>query len=214
MYGYNPEIRYEVGDDIAVERVPAAKERVKQLHEFRYSLEARWKSVSEAQAKYYNRKHLEKDFNEGDLVMLSAKNLKQKRPSKKLSHKFLGPFRILEAVGKQAYRLALPTTYRIHPVFHVSYLEPYKRRDGQEHIPFLPPPEIINDEQEWEVEEIIGRRSEKGEIFYKIKWVGYPEEYDEWVPEKDLDGALELKQGFDAKPKAKRRRIKKLQVTR
>ena len=214
MYGYNPEIRYEVGDDIAVERVPAAKERVKQLHEFRYSLEARWKSVSEAQAKYYNRKHLEKDFNEGDLVMLSAKNLKQKRPSKKLSHKFLGPFRILEAVGKQAYRLALPTTYRIHPVFHVSYLEPYKRRDGQEHIPFLPPPEIINDEQEWEVEEIIGRRSEKGEIFYKVKWVGYPEEYDEWVPEKDLDGALELKQDFDAKPKAKRRRIKKLQVTR
>ena len=57
--------------------------------------------------------------------MLLIKNLRIEGPKKKISAKFIGPFRIRDAVGAQAYRLALPTTYRIHNVFHVSLLEPY-----------------------------------------------------------------------------------------
>ena len=38
----------------------------------------------------------------------------------KLSPRFYGPFQIVERLGKVAYRLALPTTSRIHPIFHVS----------------------------------------------------------------------------------------------
>ena len=79
--------------------------------------------------------------------MLSAKNLNQHRPSKKLSHKAIGPFRISELVGKQAYRLNLPTTYRIHPVFHVSLLEPYQRGRNSD-IPKYPPSELVGDKEE------------------------------------------------------------------
>lgn len=53
---------------------------------------------------------------------MSAKHIKTKR-NPKLEHKYLGPCEILEAVGKQAYKLKLPAKWRIHPAFHVSLLE-------------------------------------------------------------------------------------------
>ena len=54
---------------------------------------------------------------------MSTKNLRLDVLKKKMAARFVGPFRITDAVGKQAYRLALPTSYRIHNVFYVSLLE-------------------------------------------------------------------------------------------
>ena len=65
-------------------------------------------------------------FKKNDLVALSTKNLRLKEgTTKKLSPRWIGPFRILECVGKQAYRLLLPSQYAaIHNVFPVSLLQP------------------------------------------------------------------------------------------
>ena len=61
--------------------------------------------------------------------MLSNKNFTIKRPSKKLDAKFLGSFKVIETKGKQTYKLDLPQIYsRIHNIFHVLLLEPYKQR--------------------------------------------------------------------------------------
>ena len=55
--------------------------------------------------------------------MLSTKNLRLDVPKKKIAAKFIGPFRVLDAIGKQAYRLALPTLYYIYNVFYMLLLE-------------------------------------------------------------------------------------------
>ena len=60
------------------------------------------------------------------MVMLDRRNVQTKRPMNKLDHKKMGPFRIVKAVGKHAYELKLPLQMKIHPVFHVSLLEPYR----------------------------------------------------------------------------------------
>ena len=66
----------------------------------------------------------------GDKVWLSSKHLRTKR-NRKLEAKFLGPFRVLHPVGKQAYKLKLPKKWRIHNVFHVSLLEQDTTKKGR-----------------------------------------------------------------------------------
>jgi hypothetical protein len=83
--------------------------------------------TQQLQAKYYNYHHLAKHFAISKQVLLSSKNICMKRPYKKLNNKFIGPFQILECIGQQTYRLELPLTItQLHPVFHVSLLEPYR----------------------------------------------------------------------------------------
>jgi hypothetical protein len=59
-----------------------------------------------------------------DMVWLNAKNLWTNPPSRKLDYKCHGPFPVTKEVGKYAYELELPPTMDIHPVFHISLLEP------------------------------------------------------------------------------------------
>jgi hypothetical protein len=54
-----------------------------------------------------------------------VQSLVANRPFPKLSHKFYGPFTVLECVGNAAYKLELPATSLIHLVFYISQLNPY-----------------------------------------------------------------------------------------
>jgi hypothetical protein len=60
--------------------------------------------------------------------MLSIKNLKQKRFSKKMSHKHVKSFRIKNKIKTQIYRLILLNIYQIYNTFYVLLLKLYLYR--------------------------------------------------------------------------------------
>ena len=150
--------------------------------------------------KYYNEGHTPKTFKRGSLVKLSTRNLKLK--NKKLQPKFVGPFRVTEVIGSQAYRLALPQQYsRLHDVFPIQLLEEYHPRDKNEMMPI---PELEDDPDVYEVEEIRNKRMIKGRIHYLIKWTGWPSEYNQWISKEDIN-APEMIQDFEKSKKGKKR---------
>ncbi len=83
-----------IKNDAMKEEVSAAKKRVEMLQDMWNTLTKWWQNMINAQTKYYNWKHKSKFFNINNLIMLSAKNLKQKKLSKKLSNKMIEFFRI------------------------------------------------------------------------------------------------------------------------
>ena len=90
----------------------------------------------------------------GDKVWLQAKQIKIHQQSAKLGPKQLGPFEITEVLSDVDYRLKLPPALRIHDVFHVDHLSPY--RGNEVNGLKLPPPEpvSIDSEKEYEVDHI------------------------------------------------------------
>jgi hypothetical protein len=91
----------------------------------------------------------------GTLVWLPFKHIRSSRPSKRLDHKRLVPFLILELKGAVAYRLQLPDTMRIQPVFHVWLLEPFHPFTLPGRVAPSPSHIIVNEAFEFELEEIL-----------------------------------------------------------
>jgi hypothetical protein len=122
-------------------------------------------------------------FIPGDSVWLEATNITSNRPSAKLDNKRYGPFEILEAVGDRSYRLKLPEIWAIHNVFHSSLLNQHSTPefDSQKH-PLPPPPDIINDKEEYKVEEIRGHRKQGRRTQSLVHWKGYDDIEDSWLP--------------------------------
>ena len=182
-------------------KVPAAQAFGKDLEEALARAKTLLEAAQQRQKSYADKraKHVEHDV--GTVVLLNTKNIRFKG-CRKLLPRWIGPFQITERIGTQAYRLALPPTMkRLHDVFHVSLLAPY-RDNGRVKPP--PIPLDVDEDGEWyEVEAILDRREvryggrknkrtgrksrERIKVEYCVKWLGYSAEHNTWEPEENLN---------------------------
>ena len=116
------------------------------------------KQAQERQGKWHDQKRQPapeyvtlEDISQGrakkaDRVMLNCKNLRTKRPMEKLDDKMFGPFVVKCKVGSKAYEVELPERWDIHPVFHVSLLEPYREDPVGRPQKIIQTPDIVDNE--------------------------------------------------------------------
>ncbi|KAG0153766.1 hypothetical protein PDIDSM_2421 [Penicillium digitatum] len=138
-------------------------------------------------------------YRPGQLVWLNARNIRTLRPQKKLDWKNLGPFKVLEAISAHAYKLELPASMKIHPVFNVSLLQPAATNPVNGQVTEPAPPVEVEGLEEWEVEDILDSRWERRgrggpRLKYTVKWIGYDEPTEE--PAEYLDHAREIIRNF------------------
>jgi hypothetical protein len=156
LYGYNPEFIISPNSS---NMIPDANDRLNEMKKAQEEAKSTLEIMNECMKCFYN--HGVKntpEFKPGDKVWLDARNIKQHRPSAKLSDRRLSPFEVLEKVGMVDYKSKLLDQYKIHPVFHVSLLTEYQPSHLIQCPPFeCPPPEIVeSDVEEYIVQEVLG----------------------------------------------------------
>ncbi len=188
-----------------------AADRIASLHASIQAAREVLMRAQQRQASYADADRRELKLAVGDRVLLSTEHLQLRDATRtrKLTSKYIGPFNITRKISAVAYELQLPPTLRVHPVFHVSKLKPY--RDGTVAFPDRqqeeerPPPELVDEEgeQQWEVEAILNKRSiQRGRarhprIEYLVRWRGYPEWEATWEPQAHLEHAQRLVAEFE-----------------
>ena len=90
-----------------------------------------------------------------DNVWLENKNIQSNWPLKKLDQKQYKSFRILKNIGLGAFQLELLEGWAIHNMFNKDLLiQCIKPKFKRQHEKPVPPPTIINEEEEYKVEEV------------------------------------------------------------
>ena len=194
--GYHLNISVHPERDLASTR---AKNFVTDLDELHQELRTR---IAEAQQRYQGpadkRRSPAPEFKVGQQAFVEAQYFRSTRPTKKFSEKYLGPFEIIAQAGSHSFTLRLPETLRsVHPVFHVSMLEPAIPNVIPNQIQPPPPPIEVEGETEYEIAAILDSKIDKRrtcKLLYLVRWSGYEGTDEElsWLPANELEHATEL----------------------
>ncbi|ESK82389.1 hypothetical protein Moror_12187 [Moniliophthora roreri MCA 2997] len=170
--------------------VPSVEKRLMELKRLREETSA---MIEVARRQVIEQRKKKRDtFEKGQKVWLEGKNLDFGYPTKKLLPKREGPFEIEEVMGPVTYRLKLLRQWRIHPVFHVRLLSPYKETEEHGANYLEPPPDIVEGHEEFKIKAIIGHKPRKDLKKFLVFWKEYDSSHNEWKKKGELEHAMEL----------------------
>jgi hypothetical protein len=112
---------------------------------------------------YYN---IEPILKKRDKIYLIRRNIQTKQPSIKLDHKKLGLFKIKRIIGLVNYKLVLPKTMNIYPVFYISLLELVLLGVLLALVTEIEP---VNPNIKYKIEEILNHKQDRNYIKYLVK---------------------------------------------
>ena len=198
----------EIENDLDIDYDRGASEFVQTFHD---KLELARQNLMEAierMRRYHDGKTLTLEkgmFQVGSKVWLDAKFLRvvdtkgNMGARKALDQRRMGPYEIVEVLGDgTAFRLKLPPHQRFHPVQPISRLSIH--RSSTEfplaHAEVPVQPVSADGNLEFEVEKIIRYRKLRRRPQYLVKFLGYSEDYNMWLPESNLANSLELLDAF------------------
>jgi len=214
-YGYHPQPNWPTGES---SQNPTSQNYFQWMTSVHRLCHQGLGIASEIMTKYHDRKAKPAPvYQPGNLVMLNGKNLKTRRPTRRLDTKLHGSFKVMKVMSPTALQRELPSQWRIHNAFHVSLIEPFRIAS----YPIRDPSDLdamVTEKHElgydvkgykyqtgYEVEEIMGSQfnKERKWVLYLVKWKGYPKETD-WTeePYENFDDKKLLREFYRRNPQA------------
>ena len=192
--GFHPRMEYCFSSN---PNTPAVQDHLKTLQDLFPILKDELRHAQDRMKFYADKDRQDHFFKINDSVWLLNRNIRSLRPSSKLDHKRLGPFRIVKQINPVTFELELPSSYRIHNAFHVSLLEPVSAEYSKNQTP-PPPPVPIAETEEYYVNKLIDIKYVDNVPFYLVNWYGFTDADNTWEPIECLTGCDELLQEFHA----------------
>ena len=108
----------------------------------------------------------------------------------------MGPFLVVKEINKVAFKLKLPNSWKVHPVFHRSLLRPFI---GD--VPSDLSHPLVEPGHEYEVKQILRSCIVRGKTQYLVKWKNYAIEEATWQTEANCENCKDLVKNFETKDK-------------
>src|SRR5258707_1816148 len=155
--GYHPSFVVEPNEQVSS---PEAQHFILDLDDLHTELKWSIMRAQECYQKYADEHHSPAPpLKIGNQIYVKAKYFCTTRPSKKLSEKNLGLYKVITIPGSHSFTLHLPQHFcSIHPIFHISQLEPVEPDPFPQCTQPPPPPVEINGNIEYQVSEILNSK--------------------------------------------------------
>ncbi|KAK6122994.1 hypothetical protein DH2020_043261 [Rehmannia glutinosa] len=192
LYGRGADPLY-LWDEVGENRI-SGPDIVEKIVEKIDLIKKRIRTAQSRQKSYTDKRRKDLEFEVGDEVFLKLsprKGLINPKKGGKLSPRYVGPYKILQRIGKLAYKLELPAPYAgMHDVFHVSRLKKYQ--PDPEHIITRDTPPLMENlsytERPIRIIDQQIRQLRKREIpMVKVVWQNHNRDEDAtWEMEEDM----------------------------
>jgi hypothetical protein len=188
---------FEISTELIPDEPPTASHRIKEITNNIEMIRTELELAQENQKHFANKSRRELVLEVGQMVYLNRKNIRTTRPCLKLDWKRFGPFKIIKKINDVAFQLQLPQSMKLlHDTFHVSLLEPATQNTLENRTDVIPDPIVIDQHEEYEVDEILDSRVIRRKLQYLVSWRGYGPSENTWQVKSDLDNCARLLKEF------------------
>jgi hypothetical protein len=130
-------------------------------------------SAQDTQKRYADqRRTLSSKYKLEDTMWLFTRNIKTERSSRKLNHKWIESYKIKKML-RDACQLNLSQSMKIHDIFHTFLIRKAATNPLKRQIQLSSSSVVIDDEEKYEIDDILNSRYHYDKLQYKIAWIGH-----------------------------------------